>query len=112
NPYVLTRLGGFGARARLDTGQLGIVAARVDGATEVAQFVAAEASGQIRRFRGWHEWTAPAFRVESDQPIEAGVDGEALLLDPPLEFRILPGTLRVRLPRHAPGRSPAALASP
>lgn len=112
NPYVLTRLSGFGSRARLDTGQLGIAAAEVNGATEVTQLVAAEAAGQIRRFRGWHEWAAPAFVVESGQPVEAGVDGEALLLDPPLEFRILPGALRVRIPRHAPGRSPAALTAP
>jgi diacylglycerol kinase family enzyme len=112
NPYVLTRIGGFGSRARLDTGQLGIAAARVDGAAEVAQIVAAEASGRIGRFPGWQEWAAPTFRVESDQPIEAGVDGEALLLEPPLEFRILPGTLRVRIPGHARGRSPAALTAP
>lgn len=112
NPYVLTRLGGFGSRARLDTGQLGIAAAKVNGATEVARFVAAETAGQIRRFPGWHEWTAPVFQVESSQPIEAGVDGEALLLDPPLEFRALPGALRVRIPRHALGRSPAALTAP
>jgi hypothetical protein len=37
-----------------------------------------------------------------------GIDGEALLLDPPLRFRILPGALRVRIPAHAPGSSPAA----
>ena len=33
-----------------------------------------------------------------------------MLLDPPLEFRSLPGALRVRIPTHAPGYSPAALA--
>ena len=31
NPYVLTRLGGFGTRARLDTGMLGVAAAEVRG---------------------------------------------------------------------------------
>ncbi len=112
NPYVLTRIGGFGSRARLDTGLLGIAAAKVNGAAEVAQLVAAETTGQIRRFQGWHEWTAPRFVVDSSQPVEAGVDGEALLLDPPLEFRILAGALRVRIPRNAPGRSPAALTAP
>jgi len=50
--------------------------------------------------------------VESDSPVEAGVDGEALLLDPPLRFRILPCAVRVRLPTHAPGYSPAALRPP
>ena len=33
-------------------------------------------------------------------------------MDPPLVFRTIPGALRVRIPTHAPGRSPAALASP
>jgi len=28
-------------------------------------------------------------------------------MDPPLRFESLPGALRVRIPRHAPGHSPA-----
>lgn len=112
NPYVLSGIGGFGSRARLDTGQLGIVAAELRGAADVAALVAAESAGRPQRFRGYTEWTAPTFVVESGRPIEAGVDGEALLLDPPLEFRCLPGALRVRVPTHAPGWSPAALRSP
>jgi diacylglycerol kinase family enzyme len=112
NPYVLTRLGGFGTRARLDTGQLGVMTAEVHSAAEAAQLVAAEAAGRIQRFRGVLEWATPEFVVDSDTPIEAGVDGEALRLDPPLRFRSLPGALRVRIPTSAPGRSPAALAPP
>ena len=41
--------------------------------------------------------------------MEVGLDGEALVLDPPLRFASLPGALRVRLPRGA-GLSPAARA--
>ena len=41
-------------------------------------------------------------------PVEIGVDGEALTLQPPLHFVIRPGALTVRLPRTAPRRSPAA----
>jgi hypothetical protein len=48
--------------------------------------------------------------VESDRPVEAGIDGEPMLLDPPLEFRSLPAALRIRIPTDAPGFSPAALA--
>jgi diacylglycerol kinase family enzyme len=112
NPYVLTSLSGFGGRVRLDTGALGIAAAKVRGATDVAAFVAAESVGRLDRFGGWTEWSAPTFTVESGAPVEAGVDGEALLLDPPLEFRTLPGALRIRIPASAPGYSPAALTSP
>ena len=68
NPYVLTRLGGFGTRARLDTGELGVVTAEVHGAADVAQLVAAEAAGRIQRFRGYLEWATPEFVVDSDTP--------------------------------------------
>ena len=112
NPYELTTLTGFGTRARLDTGTLGIATAKVRGATDVAAFVAADTAGRVDRFQGWTEWVAPTFTVESGAPIEAGIDGEAMLLDPPLEFRALPGALRIRLPTSAPGYSPAALKSP
>jgi hypothetical protein len=40
--------------------------------------------------------------------VEIGIDGEAMLLDPPIRFQILPGALRVRIPPQAPGCSPAA----
>ncbi len=112
NPYVLSSLAGFGSRARLDTGELGIAAAAIRGAADVAAFIAAESAGTLGRFGGWTEWAAPAFTVESGEPVEAGVDGEALLLDPPLRFRALPGAVRIRLPTHAPGYSPAALTAP
>jgi diacylglycerol kinase family enzyme len=112
NPYVLSSLAGFGGRPRIDTGTLGIAAAKIGGAADVAAFVAAESAGRVDRFGGWTEWAAPTFTVESGAPVEAGVDGEAMVLDQPLEFRILPGALRVRIPTSAPGYSPAALKSP
>ncbi len=112
NPYVLTTLTGFGTRARLDTGTLGIAAGKVRGAADVAAFVAANSAGRLGRFPGWTEWATPTFTVESGAPIEAGVDGEAMMFDPPLEFRALPGALRIRIPTAAPGYSPAALKSP
>ncbi|HWJ97060.1 MAG TPA: diacylglycerol kinase family protein, partial [Acidimicrobiales bacterium] len=109
NPYVLSSLAGFGSRARLDTGELGLAAAEIGKAADVAAFVAADAAGRLGSFAGWSEWTAERFTVTSDSPIEAGIDGEALVFDAPLEFRALPGAVRVRLPHDAPGYSPAAI---
>ena len=60
--------------------------------------------------RPWREWSAPAFEVDADRPVPAGIDGEALMLDPPLLFRIRPGVLRVRIARKHPGASPSAMA--
>jgi diacylglycerol kinase family enzyme len=110
NPYELHTLVGRGTRERLDLGVLGVVAARINSANDMRRFVALEATGQIHRFPGWLEWSVPHFRVDSGGPVEVGVDGEALKLEPPLVFEIRPGALRVRLPRHAVGRSPAARA--
>ncbi|HEX9257962.1 MAG TPA: diacylglycerol kinase family protein [Acidimicrobiales bacterium] len=112
NPYVLTSLPGFGSRARLDTGELGVAAAEIKGPTDMASFVAAESASRLQRFAGWTEWTTPTFTVESGGPVEAGVDGEALQIDPPLVFRALPGAVRIRIPHSAPGYSPAALKAP
>jgi diacylglycerol kinase family enzyme len=108
NPYELTHLSGAGTRERIDTGMLGIVAARVQG-TDVSKLVALELVGQAGRYPGLLSWSAPEFEVRSNGPVEIGLDGEALVLDPPLRFASLPGALRVRLPRRA-GLSPAARA--
>ena len=106
NPYELDHLGGRGTRARLDAGTLGVVAARI------ADAKAAEAAGKIRSFPGWMEWSAPRFDVASGTPVEIGVDGESMKLDPPLAFASVHGALRVRIPMHAAGFAPAAASRP
>jgi diacylglycerol kinase family enzyme len=106
--YELGRAEGFGSRRRIDAGTLGIVAARFKSSNDVAKFAQLQASGRTRRPEGWLEWSDTTFEVRSGQRVEIGIDGEALLLDPPIRFKIVPGALRVRLPRHAPGYSPAA----
>ena len=108
NPYELSHLNGRGTRARLDLGTLGVVSARIAGPKEAVTFVGLEATGRVRSFAGWIEWDAPRFRVDSGAPVEIGIDGEALLMEPPLVFESRPGALRVRIPTHAPGSSPAA----
>jgi diacylglycerol kinase family enzyme len=109
DPYELDHIDGRGTRARLDTGELGVVAARIAGPGQAHRFVALEAAGQVRRFEGWLEWNASRFRVGSGGPVEIGIDGEALTMDPPLVFTSRPGALRVRLPRGT-ALSPAATA--
>jgi diacylglycerol kinase family enzyme len=110
DPYQLDRLGGLGTRDRLDLGRLGIVAARIADAGQARRFVALEAAGRIRRFPGWQEWSARRFEVGSAAPVEIGIDGEAVRMDPPLVFESLPGALLVRLPRRAAHPTRKALA--
>jgi diacylglycerol kinase family enzyme len=109
NPYQLTQLAGAGTRARLDTGTLGIFAARVRSSADVSKLVALELVGQASRFPGLLSWSAAEFEVRSSGPVAVGLDGEALVLDAPLRFTSLPGALRVRVPRSA-GLAPAARA--
>jgi diacylglycerol kinase family enzyme len=110
NPYELTSFtGGFGTRTRLDTGALGVAAVHLVRDRDVTKFAALEAAGRLGSFSGWQEWSAPRFEVRSSAPVAAGVDGEALLIEPPLVFESRPGALRVRIPLHASGRSPADL---
>jgi diacylglycerol kinase family enzyme len=98
NKYRLGRAVGSGTRPRIDDGLLGIT---VLGAPD---------GGQHGPQRPWREWSAPTFEVEADRPLPAGIDGEALVLDAPLRFRIRPGVLRVRIARKHPGASPSATA--
>lgn len=109
NPYQVARLSGAGTRARLDTGLLGVLAARIQTAGDVTELASLEATGQAHRYSRLLTWTCREFQVtSSDAAIPIGLDGEALSVEPPVRFRSLPGALRVRLPRHAGGLSPAA----
>jgi diacylglycerol kinase family enzyme len=111
NPYQLTSLAGAGTRARLDTGRLGLVAARITSASDIAEFVMFETVGQAQRFHGLLEWSEVRFEVRSSSPVAVGLDGEALMLEPPLQFVSLPGALRVRLPERASNGAAATSAS-
>ena len=57
----------------------------------------------------WRQWTAPSFDVESKDEVSAGIDGEAVRLEPPLHFRMRPAVLHVRIARAHPGASPSAI---
>ena len=105
--YDLAHLRGGGTRERLDRGVLGIVFVRVASAAEAEKLAALEAVGPASGASpSWSEWTASEFEVRSAEPVEVGVDGEALTLQPPLRFVIRPGALTVRLPRVPPGDRP------
>ena len=112
NPYQMRRFRGVGSRPRLDSGHLGVFAARIHRARSVAKLVTLGTVGAHRRLGGVLQWSCPEFEVRSGAPIAVGLDGESFMLNPPLRFVSLPGALRVRLPRHAKGISPAAAAVP
>jgi diacylglycerol kinase family enzyme len=92
NAYRLGRAIGSGTRPRVDAGVLG-----------VAVF-----DGPDGHHRPWSQWTAARFTVEADEPVNAGIDGEAAVLTPPLRFATRPAALTVRIARSHPGASPSA----
>jgi hypothetical protein len=98
NRYRLDRATGFGTRAGIHDGELGIAVA--GGRPGVGD-------GGRPPLGPWRAWSATAFEVDADQAVSAGIDGEAATLKPPLRFRTLPGVLRVRVARHHPGAASA-----
>ena len=100
NQYRLGRAIASGTRPRLDGAELGI--------TVLAPIT--EDRGAITRKLGMQQWTVPDFEVESQQLVAAGIDGEAVTLEPPLRFAIRPAALRVRIAPDHPGVSPSAIA--
>lgn len=97
NPYRTNDPAGIGRRERLDSGLLGVLGIKVDSAAEAAALVLDRAA------EGLAVLTAREVVVDADQPeIEAGVDGEALMLPAPVHCRVDPGALRVRVPGNAP----------
>ena len=98
NAYRLGRAVGSGTRPRVDAGVLGVAVM--------------EGAGEGGRRPALRQWTAREFVVDAPGPVPAGVDGEALTMDPPLRFTIRPGVLRLRLAPHHPGASPSAALPP
>jgi len=99
NPYARADPIGGGRRPRLDTGTLGVIAVRVEGAAHAAELaLLGERSSSITAL------TTRQVVIESAEDlIPVAVDGEALTLPPPVVCAIRPGALRVRVPRHRPG---------
>jgi diacylglycerol kinase family enzyme/membrane-associated phospholipid phosphatase len=92
NPYALDPPPAGGTRATLDSGQLGIIVVDPPG-TGVSPPARA--------------WSAPRLEAHAAGDVPAGIDGEAVVLRPPLRFLIRPAALRVRISSHHPGVSPS-----
>lgn len=74
-----------GTRPRVDSGQLGII------------MVDAPGTGIPPARRSW---TASRLEAHAPGPVNAGIDGEAVVLTPPLEFVSRPAALCVRIASH------------
>jgi diacylglycerol kinase family enzyme len=96
NVYRLGPTLGSGTRPRMDAGVLGIVDFHPP------------TPGSAEQVARWREIAAAELEIDADAPVPLGVDGEAIVLEPPLRFRIRPRALRVRIAPSHPGASPSA----
>ena len=93
NPYALEHTLAPGTRPTLDSGRLGVIV--------VDEPLVSGIPGRA--------WTATSLQVSAPRSVHAGVDGEAVALDPPLRFAAIPAALRVRISARHPGVSPSSL---
>ncbi|CAM5263394.1 MULTISPECIES: diacylglycerol/lipid kinase family protein [Streptomyces] len=99
NPYQVDDPAGLGRRAGLDSGLLGVLAARAETPIETAARLRSGQPHGLTRLA-----TPDDVVVYADVPVlPAGLDGEAVSLPTPVRCRISPRALRVRVPRHRPG---------
>jgi diacylglycerol kinase family enzyme len=96
NPYRPARPGTTGTRGGIDHGLLGVIAIRVLAPQQLAQIRTTERTGAVPRFPGSLDFTTPEFTVDAPGPVDAALDGEALVVEPPLRFESVPSALRVR----------------
>jgi diacylglycerol kinase family enzyme len=119
NPYILGPSLDVSQRRSMDTGTLGVFAVNATNGHEAAAVVTRTVLGLGERDPRLHQFTAQTFEVRSRSgKAFAGIDGEALELETPLEFRTHSRALRMLVPadvlveaerRRARGFSPGAL---
>ena len=119
NPYVWGVSADVAQRRTMDSGSLGVFAVNARTGTEAAEIAARASLGMVKGDPHVHEFTTEIFEVRSlGGTAFAGIDGEALTLDTPLEFRTHPRGLRMLVPddvlaeaekRRARGYSPRGL---
>ncbi|MDH4016376.1 MAG: diacylglycerol kinase family protein [Actinomycetota bacterium] len=91
NRYIYSGYPDFGRRARMDSGTLGLGAI-----TNLPE--GDPKTMKLEDIRSLQEWDATSYRIESDEKILAGLDGEAVEFDSPLNLSIRHQGLRVLVP--------------
>ncbi len=100
NPYVIGASPDNAQRRHLDRGRLGIFAVTTSTGSQAARLFAASALGRRTRSPFWHEFSATDFELRSRSGSAfAGVDGEALELSTPMQFRIHQQGLTLLVPQ-------------
>ena len=100
NDYGGDTLGELASRERLDEGLLHLYVVEAVGRWTLLALLAGAVVRGSEAARGLVEWASPRLTVESHRTrLHAAVDGEPVVLAPPLELELRPRALRALVPR-------------
>lgn len=97
NEYQLSGLE-LGGRKKLDVGRLHVCMAPRMPRRRVARMIVVAIFADIRRLEGFESFTTSEVTLAAGTRLRVSLDGEVIMLDSPLEFRIRPQALRVIVP--------------
>ena len=99
NDYGGSSLAELGARERLDEGLLHVYVLEPVGRRALVALLGKAARGRVDEAEGLLEWTCERLTIALRHPrVHAAVDGEPVVLAPPVELEIRPRALRVLMP--------------
>jgi diacylglycerol kinase family enzyme len=99
NDYRLQKVADLGERTTLDEGLLHVYVIEAGSRRSLLALLARAATGRLEQAEGLVDRSATRIRLEAPRPrIHAAIDGEPVVLDPPLEFEIRPRALALLLP--------------
>jgi diacylglycerol kinase family enzyme len=99
NDYGDDSLAELGVRERLDEGRLHVYVLEPVGRAAFVALLGKAARGPADEAEGLVEWACERIAIDSRRPrVHAAVDGEPVVLAPPIELEIKPQALRVLLP--------------
>jgi diacylglycerol kinase family enzyme len=99
NDYRMTSMADLGERSRLDEGLLHAYVIEAVGRGALVALLGRAVAGKIEEAEGWNEWASAGFSVDvGRRRVHAAVDGEPVVLEPPLDFAVRPRELRVLVP--------------
>jgi diacylglycerol kinase family enzyme len=99
NDYGGDSFSELGTRERLDEGLLHLYVVEAVGRWTLLALLAGAARRGSAEAKGLVEWASPCLTVESQRPrLHAAIDGEPVVLEPPLELEIRPRALRALVP--------------
>lgn len=89
----------IGSRASLSEGCLSVYIPRRTGRLGLVRLALAALAGRLHRSANFDAFAATEVRIESRRPlVDVAADGEVTAMRTPLEYRTLPGALRVLVP--------------